>query len=197
MSHSFFLAKWSSVLIVLFAFWLLMLCVGCETVRGAASRDFDPQKYSRLAVMPSSAEYRNTPEMIALEGAVRRELLAKGYLSVTRQDLDIAQNELRLSGGSLSQNQLASLAKSIQVKGVLLLELTQSHVEVSRMKDGGELRTPYFGFDARFLDVDTGMVVWQGTANGQKAMFDSQGMIALVEKLGTKLIKDEFPSMND
>jgi hypothetical protein len=160
----------------------------CATPRSVTSANFDPEKFSRVAVLAIAEQPDVNPGLLRrMEDEFTMAIINKGYSVVSRSDVQRVMREIdfqRNSGLTDSGERTASkIGKILNVPGIVLVAVnnigerehyTPGSSGYSRSKNG-EVSSYSYGpssmvissaaVSARLIDVQTTDVLWIGQAS--------------------------------
>ena len=176
------------LLVRLAALTITFSFASCATPRSVTSANFNPEKFSRVAVVAIAEQPNINPGLLRrMEDEFTMEIINKGYSVVSRSDVQRVMKEIDFqqnSGLTDSGERTASkIGKILNVPGIVLVGVnnvgerehyTPSSSGYSRNKKG-EVSSYSHGpssmvissaaVRARLIDVQTTDVLWIGQAN--------------------------------
>ena len=185
---------------LLLLFWLLGLSLaGCSNLgspKKSISPTFSPERYSTLAVLVDQNAFNRT-----IEDAFTMGLINKGYAVVSRNDVQQIVGEIQFQGSGLTQGDRAKLGQILNVRGILLVSLTEAYSERhdSSFTDTkgnyhpGSYVVHTAGINARLIDVENGSVQWissysSGGFDDLGGILGSSNLSGTVEEVAEKVI---------
>lgn len=138
-------------------------CSGMGGPKKSISPSFSPDRYSTLAVLVDHNAFDRT-----IEDAFIMGLINKGYAVVSRNDVQQIVGEIQFQGSGLTQGDRVKLGQILNVRGILLVSLTEAYSERrdSSFTDSrgqhhpGSYVVHTAGINARLIDVENGSIQW-------------------------------------
>jgi hypothetical protein len=172
----------------LIAATLLLSLTSCVSPRSVTSASYDPEKYSRVAVLAIAEQPNVNPGLLRrMEDSFTMEIIQKGYSVVSRSDVQRVLQEVnfqRNSGLTDSGDRTAAkIGKILNVPAIVLVGVnnvgehehyTPASSGYTRRKDGQVSAYSYgpssimissAAVSARLIDVQTTDVLWIGQAS--------------------------------
>jgi hypothetical protein len=167
----------------------LFLLVSCATPTTVTSPYYNPEKYSRVAVIAIPEQPDINPGLLRrIEDSCNMEIMKKGYSVVSRSDIARVMNEMNFQRMSLvdQSTKVTQIGKILKVPGIVIASVNNvreiEHVLPESYSSGtyvnnGSARShsSYSGaqvttissaaVSARLVDVSTTDVLWIGQAS--------------------------------
>lgn len=159
--------------------------------RAAVSPNFNTVKYSKIAVLASSNVRADDGLLRRVEDESTFALISKGYQIASRSDVEHLMGEIKFQSSGITDSRGAALGKMLNVPGVFLITINEADVK--------EHYSQYYSYSSaeasvsgRFVDVETGEVMWIATENNVQSRYSSTDPTDVVEEL-TRRIAGAFP----
>jgi len=158
----------------------------CATPRSVVSPNFNPEKYSRVAVIANGEQAGINPGILRrMEDEFTMEIIRKGYSVVSRSDVERVTKEIQFQHSGLTDpaQQASKIGKILNVPGIVLVAVNnveeKNHYvperngytrnkkgEVSAYSSGpSNLVISSAAVSGRLIDVSTTDVLWVGQAS--------------------------------
>ena len=167
---------------------LTIILLGCAGAKKSTSPSFSPEKYNTVAVLVDQGSYSRV-----IEDAFVIGLINKGYSVVSRRDVDHIVGEIQFQGSGLTQEDRVKLGKMLNVRCILIANLTNAYSETrdGSYTDGrgtyhaSTYTVQHAGINARLLDVENGAVRWVSSHDSGGGLGDVIGFVSTSDLLST------------
>lgn len=161
------------------------ILVSCSTPSAVTSPHYNPEKYSRVAVIAIPEQQDVNPGLLRrIEDSCNMEIMKKGYSVVSRSDIARVMNELNFQRMSLTDQstKVTQIGKILKVPGIVIASVNNvreiAHVLPETYSSGSNNDRSYSNYSgaqvttissaavsARLVDVSTADVLWIGQAS--------------------------------
>lgn len=180
--------------IVIITASLLSSCVPSPLppTRAAVSPNFNTVRYSKIAVLASSNVSADDGLLRRVEDESTFALISKGYQIASRSDIERLVGEIKFQSSGITDSRGAALGRMLNVPGVFLITINEANVK-EHYSQSYSYSSVEASVSGKFVDVETGEVMWIATENNVQSRYYSGDPQDVVEEL-TRRIAGAFPT---
>lgn len=159
--------------------------------RAAVSPNFTTNRYSKIAVLAGSNVSADDGLLRRVEDEGTLALISKGYQIASRSDVDRLMGEIKFQTSGITDSKGAALGKMLNVPGVFLITINKVDIN-QNYSQYYSYTSAEASVSGRFVDVETGEIMWIATENNVKSRYSSNDPSDVVEEL-VRRVAAAFP----